>query len=148
LVFSAAFGAMTGGWLSDRIGRRPTIIILAIAFFTGTALVCLSPSSATFGEFSPVGYGVLTAGRILLGLAVGGASSVVPVYLAEMAPFEIRGSLAGRNEFMIVFGQFLAFLINAIIAGAVGYDAEHAYLHPGIWRFMFAVCAVPAIVLF
>lgn len=130
LVFAAALGAMIGGQISDKIGRRKTIILLAVTFFIGTATVVLSPN-----------YAMLVIGRILLGLAVGGASAVVPVYLAEMAPFEIRGSLAGRNELMIVVGQFAAFLVNAIIAATLGHV-------PGIWRLMFAVCALPAIVLF
>lgn len=130
LVFAAALGALVGGQVSDAIGRRKTIIILAVMFFLGTAIVVLSP-----------GFGVLVAGRILLGLAVGGASAVVPVYLAEMAPFEIRGSLAGRNELMIVVGQLAAFVVNAIIAAVLGHV-------DGVWRIMFAVCALPAIVLF
>ena len=141
LVFAAAFGAMIGGWLADRIGRRPTIILLAVLFFTGTMFVIFSPGSGVHGEFSALGYGVLIFGRIMLGLAVGGASSVVPVYLAEMAPFEIRGSLAGRNELMIVVGQLAAFVVNAILAAMFGH-------HDGVWRYMFAVCALPAIVLF
>ncbi len=57
----------------------------------------------------------MVIGRVILGLAVGAASTVVPVYLAELAPYEIRGSLAGRNEVMIVVGQLAAFVINAII---------------------------------
>lgn len=130
LVFAAAFGALIGGQVSDAIGRRKTIIVLAVVFFLGTTVVVLAP-----------GFGVLVAGRVLLGLAVGGASAVVPVYLAEMAPFEIRGSLAGRNELMIVVGQLAAFVVNAIIAATFGHL-------DGVWRLMFAVCALPAIVLF
>lgn len=130
LVFAAAFGAMIGGRLSDRIGRRPTIIALAVLFFLGTLTVVFSP-----------GYAVLVIGRIMLGLAVGGASTVVPVFLAEMAPFEIRGSLAGRNELMIVIGQLAAFVVNAILAATLGHI-------DGIWRVMFSICALPAIVLF
>ena len=130
LVFAAAFGAILGGPLSDRWGRRKTIILLAVLFFVGT-LFCV---------FTP-GFEVLVVGRVLLGLAVGGASTVVPVFLAEMAPYEIRGSLAGRNELMIVVGQLAAFVVNAIIGNALGHL-------DGVWRIMLAICALPAIVLF
>ncbi len=130
LVFAAAAGAFIGGRLSDSFGRRRTIILLATLFFTGTLLVVFSP-----------GYAVLVLGRVMLGLAVGGASTVVPVYLAEIAPFEIRGSITGRNELAIVSGQLAAFTMNAIINAAFGH-------HDGVWRYMFAVCALPAIALF
>ncbi|UOQ59290.1 sugar porter family MFS transporter [Leucobacter rhizosphaerae] len=130
LIFAAALGAMAGGRLSDGWGRRTSIILLAVLFFAGTVLVVAAP-----------GLGVLVAGRVLLGLAVGGASTVVPVFLAELAPYEIRGSLAGRNELMIVVGQLAAFVINAIIGNTLGHL-------DGVWRIMFAICAIPAIVLF
>lgn len=142
LIFAAAFGAMICGRLADKIGRRPTIIILAVLFFCGTLMVVTSPGGPEFGTHTTFGYSMLIAGRICLGIAVGGASAVVPVYLAELAPFEIRGSLSGRNEFMIVFGQLLAFVVNAIIAAVMGLDT------PGIWRIMFSICALPAIALF
>jgi len=130
LVFAAAVGAFIGGRLSDQIGRRTTIIVLSIMFFTGVGFVVTSP-----------GFAMLVVGRIILGLAVGGASTVVPVYLAELAPFEIRGSITGRNELAIVVGQFAAFTVNAILNATLG-DVE------GLWRVMFGVCAVPAIALF
>ncbi len=142
LVFAAAFGAMIGGRLADKIGRRPTIIILAVLFFCGTLLVVTSPGGPEFGTHTDFGYAMLITGRITLGLAVGGASAVVPVYLAELAPFEIRGSLAGRNELMIVVGQLAAFVVNAIIAAVMGLET------PGLWRVMFSICAIPAIFLF
>lgn len=141
LVFAAAFGALIAGRISDAIGRRRTIILLSLLFFAGALLVVFSPSGPP-GEFYGPGFGVLVAGRIMLGLAVGGASTVVPVYLAELAPLEIRGSLSGRNELAIVLGQLLAFVINAIIASTL-----HGVVD-GIWRIMFAVCAVPAVALF
>ncbi|PRI11118.1 sugar porter family MFS transporter [Leucobacter massiliensis] len=130
LIFAAAIGAMSCGRLADGWGRRTTIILLAVLFFAGTLLVVVAP-----------GLGVLVLGRVMLGLAVGGASTVVPVFLAEMAPYEIRGSLAGRNELMIVVGQLAAFVVNAIIGNVWGHL-------DGVWRIMFAICALPAIALF
>ncbi len=130
LIFAAAVGALVGGQISDAFGRRRTIILLAVLFFVGTLFVVLSPN-----------FGLLVTGRILLGLAVGGASTVVPVYLAELAPYEIRGSITGRNELAIVVGQLSAFVVNAIIGNVFGNVA-------GVWRIMFAICALPAIALF
>lgn len=130
LLFGAAVGAMLFGRVSDKWGRRKTIILLAVAFFVG-AMVCV---------FTP-NFEIMVVGRIILGLAVGGASTVVPVYLAELAPFEIRGSLAGRNELMIVVGQLAAFVFNAIIGNVWGH-------HEGVWRYMLAVAAIPALFLF
>lgn len=141
LVFAAAFGALFAGRISDAMGRRSTIILLSVLFFVGALVVVFSPSG-TPGEFYGPGFGILVAGRIMLGLAVGGASTIVPVYLAEIAPLEIRGSLSGRNELAIVTGQLLAFVINAIIASTLHGTVD------GIWRIMFAVCAVPAVALF
>ncbi len=130
LIFAAAIGALVGGKISDAIGRRTTIIVLAVMFFVGVLIVVFSP-----------GFGLLVAGRIILGLAVGGASTVVPVYLAELAPFEIRGSITGRNELAIVVGQFAAFVVNYILAATLGHVE-------GVWRIMFGVCALPAVALF
>src|SRR6478752_5689368 len=141
LLFAAAIGAMCGGIISDAIGRRKTILILALLFFSGVLLVVFSPAGPEVGTFSATGFATLVAGRIVLGLAVGGASTVVPVFLAELSPYEIRGSITGRNELAIVTGQLAAFLVNAIIGTVWGHV-------DGIWRFMFAVCALPAIALF
>ena len=130
LVFAAAVGAVTCGQICDMIGRRRTILYLALMFFLGTLVVVLAPNVT-----------LLVVGRILLGLAVGGASIVVPVYLSELAPHEIRGSISGRNEVAIVSGQLAAFVVNAIIGNVWGHI-------DGIWRVMFAICAIPAVCLF
>src|SRR4051812_41523349 len=130
LVFAAAVGALIGGKISDAIGRRTTIIVLAVLFFVGVLVAVFSPNFA-----------ILVVGRIILGLAVGGASTVVPVFLAELAPFEIRGSITGRNELAIVLGQFTAFVVNYILFATLGHI-------PGLWRIMFGVCALPAVALF
>lgn len=130
LAFAAAAGAMITGRISDTAGRRTTIIGLSVLFLAGTIACVAAPSVA-----------ILITGRTMLGLAVGGASAVVPVFLAELAPYEVRGSLAGRNELMVVGGQLAAFIVNAIIGNIWGE-------HDGVWRIMFAVCALPALALF
>ncbi|CAM4119934.1 sugar porter family MFS transporter [Helcobacillus massiliensis] len=130
LLFGAAAGAILGGRISDAIGRRPTIIGLSVLFFIGAVLCAITP-----------GLTILLIGRIMLGLGVGGASTVVPVFLAELAPYEIRGALAGRNEFMIVTGQLAAFVVNAILGNTLGH-LDH------VWRIMLAVAAIPAMALF
>ena len=142
LVFAAAVGALVAGQIADSWGRRKTIISLAVLFFVGTLLVVFSPASPEAGTFSPTGFSVLIAGRIMLGLAVGGASTVAPVYLAEMAPYEIRGSITGRNELAIVSGQLAAFVINAVLDTWLGESMD------GVWRIMFSICALPALALF
>ncbi|WP_432544076.1 sugar porter family MFS transporter [Kineococcus sp. SYSU DK002] len=130
LLFGAAVGAISGGRLSDAWGRRKAILLMAVFFFVG-ALVCV---------FAP-NFEVMVVGRVLLGLAVGAASTVVPVFLAELAPYEIRGSLSGRNEMMIVVGQLAAFVVNAIVGNVWG---EYG----GVWRIMLAVVTLPAVALF
>ena len=130
LLLGAALGALVGGRISDAYGRRHNIIILSVLFFVSAVGCCLAPS-----------FEVMLCTRFLLGLAVGGASVTVPTYLAEVSPAEIRGRMVTQNEFMIVLGQFLAFLFNAIIAVVLAGDSN-------VWRYMLAICALPAIVLF
>lgn len=130
LIFGAAIGALIGGRLSDRFGRRHNILLLAGIFVVGTLGCVLAPN-----------WEILAVFRFVLGLAVGGASATVPVYLAEVSPFEKRGSLVTRNEVMIVSGQFAAFVINAIIFNVWGE-------HQSVWRFMLLVAVLPAIALF
>ncbi|MDF3309144.1 sugar porter family MFS transporter [Rhodococcus sp. T2V] len=130
LIFGAAIGALIGGRMSDRYGRRHNILVLAIIFMIGTLGCVLSPT-----------WEILALFRFVLGLAVGGASATVPVYLAEISPAERRGSVVSRNEVMIVCGQFAAFVINAVIFNIWGE-------HDSVWRFMLLIAVAPAIVLF
>ena len=130
LIFGAAIGALIGGRLADRYGRRSNILMLACIFAIGTLGCVLSPT-----------WQVLAFFRFILGLAVGGASATVPVYLAEVSPVETRGSMVTRNEVMIVSGQFAAFVINAIIFNIWGE-------HDGVWRWMLLVAVLPAFALF
>jgi sugar porter (SP) family MFS transporter len=130
LLIGAAVGSLVCGRMSDAIGRKKTMIILSVIFFIGTLGAVFAPNLE-----------VMLPARFILGLAVGGASVTVPVYLSELAPTERRGTLGGRNELAIVVGQMLAFIINAIIGGIWG-EQE------GVWRIMLAVCAIPAVCLF
>lgn len=130
LQFGAVFGAVFGGRFSDRHGRHRTVVLVAALFTVGAVGSVLAPY-----------WWVLSLFRVVLGLAVGGASVTVPVYLAELAPTHLRGRIISQNEFMVVFGQLLAFAFNAGIAGVA--DAEQA----STWRWMLAICILPAIVL-
>ncbi len=109
LTVGAAFGALFGGRLSDRYGRRHNIILLAILFFIGAIGNTFAPNVWVMYPF-----------RLILGLAVGGASATVPVYLAETAPKRIRGTIVALDQLMIVTGQLLAFAMNAGINAAHG----------------------------
>ena len=130
LLLGCCFGSLVGGKLSDMYGRRHNIVILSVIFFFAALGCSLAPS-----------FEVMLVTRFALGLAVGGASVTVPAYLAEVAPSDKRGRMVTQNELMIVTGQFLAFVFNAIIAVALAGD-------PHVWRYMLAICAVPAVVLF
>ncbi|AQY51886.1 hypothetical protein PWEIH_03081 [Listeria weihenstephanensis FSL R9-0317] len=129
LLFGAAFGAIFGGRLSDRSGRRRNIMTLAIIFFIATLGCTFAPNM-----------GVMVIFRVLLGLAVGGASVTVPTYLAEMSPAHRRGRMVTQNELMIVTGQLLAFTFNAIIGTTLGEDGN-------VWRYMLVIATIPAVIL-
>ena len=109
LTLGAAFGALFGGRLSDRYGRRHNLIMLAILFLIGALGNTFAPNIWVMYPF-----------RLILGLAVGGASATVPVFLAETAPKRIRGTIVAVDQLMIVVGQLLAFSMNAIINSAHG----------------------------
>ena len=129
LLFGAAFGAMVGGRLSDKYGRKTVIRILALVFFCATIGCSVSPN-----------VNIMIACRFVLGLAVGGASVIVPTFLAEMAPTNLRGSIVTQNEMMIVSGQLLAYFMNAVLGNIFGDNA-------GVWRYMIVLASIPAVVL-
>ncbi|MDE1150179.1 MAG: sugar porter family MFS transporter [Azospirillaceae bacterium] len=128
LIFGAALGSFIGGRLSDRYGRRAAILILALVFFTGALGTAGAPDIA-----------LMAATRFFLGMGVGGASAVVPVFIAEIAPPNRRARLVTRSELMIVTGQMLAYVCSAVLA--------HVLHDPAVWRVMLAVAAVPALLL-
>ena len=130
LLLGAAIGSVTGGRIADLMGRRNMILALAVIFFFA-ALGC---------TLSPTVYVMLPC-RFILGLAVGGASVTVPVYLAEVAPADKRGRMVTQNELMIVSGQFLAYICNAIL-GTLFDGTGH------VWRYMLFLATLPALALF
>ncbi|MFB9761501.1 sugar porter family MFS transporter [Ectobacillus funiculus] len=129
LVLGAAFGSIFGGRLSDSQGRRKVILYLAILFFFSAAGCVIAPNMTVMVMF-----------RFLLGLAVGGSSVVVPSYLAEISPADRRGVLVTQNELMIVTGQFLAYVCNAVLGNVFG-EAGH------VWRYMLVIATLPAVAL-
>jgi sugar porter (SP) family MFS transporter len=124
LLLGAMIGAACAGRLSDMLGRRRLIIAAAVVFTVGSLLAAFAPTVA-----------VLVAARVIIGLAVGSAALVVPLYLSEIAPAEIRGAITSLNQLMIVGGILIAFIVNAILASS------------GNWRLMLGLAAVPSIIL-
>ena len=129
LLFGAAFGALLGGKAADVLGRKGSLQVCAVLFLCGAIGTSIAPTVQ-----------VMVVARVILGLAVGAASVTVPLFLAEMAPAHRRGRMVTINEFMIVLGQFLAFVINTVIDRTLG-GAD-------VWRWMLAVAAIPAVFLF
>ncbi len=124
LLLGAMLGAGLAGPLSDRLGRRKLIIAAGVIFAAGAILAAAAPS-----------VGVLLAARFLLGIAVGCAALVVPLYLSEIAPTEIRGAISSLNQLMIVGGILAAFLVNAVLASSEA------------WRVMLGLAVVPSVLL-
>ena len=130
VMFGAIFGGAMAGQLSDRLGRRKMILISAIIFVIGSILSGIAPHD---GEYYLIGV------RILLGLAVGAASALVPAYMSEMAPAHLRGLLSGINQTMIVSGMLLSYVVDFLLK-----DLPETMA----WRLMLGLAAVPAIILF
>uniref|UniRef100_A0A6U0WVU3 Hexose transporter 1 n=1 Tax=Pinguiococcus pyrenoidosus TaxID=172671 RepID=A0A6U0WVU3_9STRA len=128
---SAALGALVAAGLNERYGRKPAILVAAVLFAAGSALMASLPSS--FGA-TPAFY-VLLTGRVLLGVAIGIATVTVPMYISEAAPPERRGFLLVLNDLSVVTGQFIAGLVN------VGMDRAGQ-----LWRVSVGLALVPGAV--
>jgi sugar porter (SP) family MFS transporter len=124
LLVGAVVGALSAGPFSDRFGRRPTALLAAVIFALGALAVAFAPSVA-----------FIVLGRFLLGLGVGLASMIVPLYIAEIAPAARRGALVSLNQLMITIGILLSYIVGVIFTPIEG------------WRYMFGVALIPALVL-
>ncbi len=125
LLVGALIGALAAGKIADKIGRRPTVLGTAALFVAGVMLAAFSPS-----------YGVLVAARVVIGLAVGSASMVVPLYIGEVVPPKIRGALVSFNQLAITSGILVSYLVDYGLASSQN------------WRLMFGLAAIPAILMF
>ena len=120
LLLGAIVGSIGAGPVVDRIGRKVTLIALSAVFSAGALLSALAPDTS-----------ILVLTRILLGLAIGGSSLVVPTYIAEIAPPTLRGRLVSMNQLMITIGIFASYLVGYAFAGSGG------------WRWMVGLAVVP-----
>jgi MFS transporter, SP family, galactose:H+ symporter len=121
----ALLGAILAGRLTERLGRR-VVLMLAAALFALGAL-----AASIVGSI-----GMLMLARLVLGLAIGVAAVVAPLFIAEAAPLRIRGALVSTYQLAITAGIVLSYLTGLMFGG------------PDTWRVMFALGAVPGIVFF
>lgn len=137
MLLGSAVGAFFAGNLADKLGRRPTMILTAVAFIVSAWGSGIAGSSPEFVAF-----------RLLGGLAVGAASILAPAYISEIAPASIRGSLATLQQLMIVIGLFMAFVNNYLIAEAAGSASEVFWFGFDAWQWMFWMELFPASIFF
>ncbi len=161
---SALIGCIIGsglsGYLCSNLGRKKSLALAGMLFFL-SALGSYRPEFLFFNYGEPT-YSLLIAFnlyRVLGGIGVGLASAVCPMYIAEVAPSNIRGTLVSWNQFAIIFGQLVVYFVNLVILGdhiapivqQVG-ENVYAIMNPGEsewcttvgWRYMFVSEAVPA----
>ena len=134
VLVGCAVGAFGAGRLADSLGRRPTMLLNAIVFLV-TAVATGAANSAQF----------FIAARIIGGVAIGAASVLAPMYIAEVAPARMRGRLASLQQMAIVVGLFSAFLSNDILARVAGGASAIFWFGAPTWRWMFWMEAGPAV---
>jgi sugar porter (SP) family MFS transporter len=123
VLLGATIGAMLGGKAADVFGRRRVLLVTAAIFGIGAVASALAPSLA-----------ILILSRILLGLAIGLASTNVPVYLSEVAPPHARGWVVSLFQLAVTVGIVIAYLTDYAFAGIEG------------WRWMLGLAVAPALV--
>lgn len=134
IMIGGVIGVGVSGFISDRIGRRPVLLIGAAAFFVAALWSAMvnDPTS-------------MIVARILGGLGIGLASSLAITYITECAPAKYRGTLSSMYQLLTILGIFLTNLINFWIAGMGGIHSDFA---DSAWRWMLGIGALPALILF
>ena len=159
-LLGCIIGAAISGICASRMGRKKSLIMAGVFFFL-SALGSYNPEFLFFPKGEP-SFSLLIAFnlyRVLGGVGVGLASAICPMYIAEVAPSHLRGTLVSWNQFAIIFGQLVVYFVNFIILGdhiapAIQKVAEgiNQIMNPGEaqwmietgWRYMFVSEAVPA----
>lgn len=141
-ISSALVGCIIGGaiagYVSQTIGRRNGMLLAAFLFVLNAAGSAIPDVMNIFGT-EVIGSFIFY--RMIGGIGVGLASMIVPMYIAEIAPSEIRGKLVSWNQFAIIFGMLLVYFVNYFIAKQ---GSEH-WLNTIGWRWMFASEAIPSV---
>ncbi len=130
LIWGCIFGNFFAGPLSDKIGRKPTLLIAALLFIVSSLITALAGSIVIF-----------IIGRILAGVGVGFAILVAPVFIAEVAPPKKRGWLVSFNQLLIVIGLSSAYFVNYFILKLIEDPLTN-------WRWMLGVEAFPSVIYF
>lgn len=138
-LIGCLIGAVAAGRLSDGFGRKRLLTLSALVFAASSLGTALAASFVTF-----------VAWRILGGFAIGLASGISPVYIAEISPAHLRGRLVSLNQMAIVIGILLAQIVNWLIARPVPAGATPATILASWngqagWRWMFGVTAIPSL---
>ncbi len=135
-------GALIAGVLSDRFGRKRLLIVAALLFAT-----------TSLGNAFANSFAIFIAWRILGGVAIGLASNLSPMYIAEVAPAQIRGKLVAINQLTVVVGILLAqyinwFLVRNLPPGATDDFIRNSWFGQEGWRWMFGLTALPSLLFF
>jgi MFS transporter, SP family, sugar:H+ symporter len=135
-LIGSAIGAWFAGSLADRFGRRRVMLVAAGLFLV-----------AAVGQAFPVGVIDLMAWRFIGGAGIGVASVMAPMYIAEIAPADIRGRMGALQQLAIVVGIFATGLVNFAVLEAAGGNARNQWLL-GLeaWQWMFLSMVIPAVV--
>ena len=135
-------GALMAGALSDKFGRKRLLIVAALLF-----------AVTSVGNALAHNFNIFIAWRIFGGVAIGLASNLSPMYIAEIAPAQIRGKLVAINQLTIVIGILLAqyinwFLVRNLPAGATDEFIRTSWFGQEGWRWMFGLTAAPSVLFF